>query len=232
MPRHGLLLVFSDPGAGVSEEEFTDWYDNEHVPQRLDIPAFQSWVRWKAADNAKPTWAASYDLTSYEATQQPPYTTLAVTRSDRENRIIQDLGVLERRTYELMDVPVPPPAAHFDPRKPSRFISFISTEVKEGVDEILNRWYEEEHLPMLSKVEGWLRSRRFVLKDWTRTGVEGKEDDMPVPKYLAVHEWESIDAVRSPEVQKSWDTPLRTEVNKVTERRQLRMMEYYKHWER
>ncbi|GJE88378.1 hypothetical protein PsYK624_044610 [Phanerochaete sordida] len=232
MSPPGLLLVFSDPGAGVSEEAFTDWYDNEHVPLRLEIPAFQSWVRWKAADGAKPTWAASYDLESYEATLEPPYTTLAETRSEREKRVIQDLGVLERRTYELMDAPVPPPAARWDPKKPSRYITFVSTEVKEGGDEVLNRWYDEEHIDMLSKVEGWLRSRRFVLKDWTRTGVEGKADLIPVPKYLTVHEWDSIDTMLTPEVARSFNTPLKAQLDEMVERKQLRVMEYYKHWEK
>ena len=227
MSRPGLLLVFSDPGSGVSEEEFTDWYDNEHVPLRLDIPAFQSLVRWKAADRAQPAWAASYDLTSYEATLQPPYTTLADTRSEREKRIIQDLGVLERRTYELLDVPVPPPAAQFDPRKPSRFMTFVSMEVKDGGDEILNRWYDEEHVPMLSRVEGWLRSRRFILKDWTRTGVDAKADVTPVPKYLAVHEWESLASFETDEFRHATSTPWRMrlfEGAEVWDRRLFREM--------
>ncbi|EKM51967.1 uncharacterized protein PHACADRAFT_262401 [Phanerochaete carnosa HHB-10118-sp] len=233
MAPPGFLLVFSDPGTAVTQEEFTDWYDNEHVPLRIDVPAFQSWARWEAIDGEKPVWAASYDLASYEATQQPPYTTLAETRSVREKRVLQDIAVLERRTYELLDAPVPPPAAQYDPKKPSRYISFVSFDVTQpGGDEVLNRWYDEEHIPMLSQLEGWVRSRRFVLKDWTRSGVEGKKDLTPVAKYLAVHEWETVDAVNSPEAQQSFRTPLRAEMEKVAVRRERRTLEYYKHWER
>ena len=232
MPPPALLLVFSDPGSGVSEEEFTDWYDNEHVPLRIDIPAFQNWTRWKASDGQKPAWAASYDITSYEDTLKPPYATLADTRSEREKRILREVDVLERRTYELMDTPVPPPSALYDPKKPSRYIGFASAEIKPGGDEIYNKWYDEEHIPMMSKVKGWVRSRRFVLKDWARVGVEGQTNQTPVFKYLAVHEWDSLETVTSPEVQTTFATPLKAEADKVLQARQLRHMEYYKHWKK
>ena len=71
-----------DSGPDVTDVEFHDWYDNEHVPLRVEIPAFLNWTRWKEADGQKPAWAASYDLTSYEDTQKPPYTTLSETRSE------------------------------------------------------------------------------------------------------------------------------------------------------
>lgn len=31
----GYLWVMSEPGEAVTLEEFTDWYDNEHVPLRM-----------------------------------------------------------------------------------------------------------------------------------------------------------------------------------------------------
>ena len=92
MSPPGYLLVYGDPGTTLSEDEFHGWYDNEHVPLRVAIPAFTSWARWKAADGAKPGWAASYDLTSYDELDKPPYATLAETRSEREKRVCHQLG--------------------------------------------------------------------------------------------------------------------------------------------
>ncbi|KIP10098.1 hypothetical protein PHLGIDRAFT_101680 [Phlebiopsis gigantea 11061_1 CR5-6] len=231
MAPPAYLLVFSDPGTGVSEEEFTDWYDNEHVPLRVDIPAFLSWTRWKEADGQKPTWAASYDLTSYEDTQKPPYTTLAETRSEREKRVIRDMGVLERRTYELMDSPgIPPPSPLFDEKKRSRFLELASIDVKPGSETLLDRWYDEEHSAALASLPGWVRSRRFVLKDWARAGVEGRTNEQAIPRFIAVHEWESVDAVHSEEVKASFQTPLRAELAKVLTARDVRTFEYYRHW--
>jgi hypothetical protein len=232
MTTPAYLLVFSDPGDGVSEEEFTDWYDNEHVPLRLDIPAFLNWTRWKTADGKRPAWAASYDLTSYEETLQPPYSRLAETRSEREKRIFKDVGVLERRTYELLAGDLPPPSPLFNPKKPARFIRFWSMDVAPGGEELFSKWYDEEHIPMLSKLPGWVRSRRFVSKDWTRAGVEGQTNQEAPPKFLAVHEWQSMDALKNPDIPKSWETPLKMEVDKVITRRNLRVFEYYRHWEK
>lgn len=87
MAPPAYLDVFAEPGAGVSEQEFADRYDNEHAPLLLDVPAFLNCTRWKAVDGRKPTWAASYDITSYEGTLKAPYTTLAKTRSEREKGI-------------------------------------------------------------------------------------------------------------------------------------------------
>jgi len=39
----------------------------------------------------------------------------------------------------------------------------VSLTLHSGKDkEELARWYTEEHIPLLSKVPGWLRTRRFV----------------------------------------------------------------------
>lgn len=232
MSSPAYLLVFSKPGAGVSEQEFADWYDNEHIPLRLDIPAFLSWTRWKAADGRQPGLAASYDLTSYEDTLKTPYTTLAETRSEREKRIFKDAEIVERRTYELLEGPRPPPSSLYNPNKPARYIGFVSVNVKEGGDDVLSRWYDEEHLPMLAKLPGWVRSRRFILKDWARMGVEGQKDQQPPPKYLTVHELESTEAITDPKMIATWATTLKAEADKVTASKDTRLFDYSRHWEK
>lgn len=34
-PHRGVMITFSQPADGVSEEAFNDWYDNEHVKDIL-----------------------------------------------------------------------------------------------------------------------------------------------------------------------------------------------------
>ncbi len=41
----GLLLVTMEPPASL-EDEFNDWYDTEHAPQRRALPGFESASRW------------------------------------------------------------------------------------------------------------------------------------------------------------------------------------------
>lgn len=58
----GLLLVMMEPPASL-EEEFHDWYDSEHLPQRLGLPGFESGSRWVCL-SGWPRWLAIYDLSS------------------------------------------------------------------------------------------------------------------------------------------------------------------------
>lgn len=78
----GILFVYSEPGAAVSEDEYNGWCDNEHVLLRIPIPGFESWSRWVAADGERPTFATLYDLSSTSIISDLPYASLATTRSE------------------------------------------------------------------------------------------------------------------------------------------------------
>lgn len=236
MTLPGYLLVFGESGAGVTEEEFGDWYDNEHVPLRVAIPAFQSWARWKAVDDQKPTWAATYDLTTYRDTLQPPYTTLAETRSDREKRILRDLETLERRTYEAYEGNEKFPKSELLAQgETAKFLMIVSADVKPEpeLEAEFNKWYDEDHVPIISRIPGWLRSRRFVLKDWTRGGVEGSKDQTPVPKWLAVHEYTDLEWRKDPASKSLFDNEWTRRVNaEIITKKEIRIVTFHKKWER
>lgn len=69
--RKALLLVTMEPPAGM-EDEFNDWYDTEHFPQRCGLPGFESGARFVCLDGW-PRWLALYDLTSRAALATPAY---------------------------------------------------------------------------------------------------------------------------------------------------------------
>lgn len=58
----GLLLVTMEPPASL-EDEFNDWYDSEHFPQRRALPGVDSASRWVCVDGW-PRYLALYDLAS------------------------------------------------------------------------------------------------------------------------------------------------------------------------
>jgi hypothetical protein len=74
----GLLLVTMEPPAGL-EEEFNDWYDTEHFPQRCGLPGFESGSRWACLEGW-PRWIALYDLAAVSVLESPAY--LAVSGSN------------------------------------------------------------------------------------------------------------------------------------------------------
>lgn len=73
-----LLLVTMEPSAGF-EDEFNDWYDTEHFPQRMGLPGFETGSRW-ACLSGWPRWLAIYDVASRAALETPEY--LAVSLAD------------------------------------------------------------------------------------------------------------------------------------------------------
>ena len=71
MKNSALLLVSTEPPATL-EEEFNDWYDTEHFPQRRSLPGFLSGSRWICLDGW-PRYLALYELTSLDALASPEY---------------------------------------------------------------------------------------------------------------------------------------------------------------
>ena len=67
----GLLAVVFDFSA-AHEDEFHDWYDLEHIPERQRVPGFGLCERWIDVNNPKVA-VATYDLASPDVLQSPAY---------------------------------------------------------------------------------------------------------------------------------------------------------------
>lgn len=68
--KHVLMVTMEPPAS--HEEEFNDWYDTEHFPQRCGLPGFSSGSRWVCLDGW-PRWLAYYDLESADAMTSEAY---------------------------------------------------------------------------------------------------------------------------------------------------------------
>ncbi len=64
MTDKGLLLVLFDPPPTL-EEEFNDWYDTEHLPERAVIEGVETARRYTSLGDG-PRYAAIYDLASLD----------------------------------------------------------------------------------------------------------------------------------------------------------------------
>jgi hypothetical protein len=71
MTNNALLIVTMEPSPPL-EEEFNDWYDTEHFPQRRTLPGFLSGSRWICLDGW-PRYLALYVLESLNALATPEY---------------------------------------------------------------------------------------------------------------------------------------------------------------
>ncbi|KAJ7054150.1 hypothetical protein C8F01DRAFT_1259895 [Mycena amicta] len=183
----GFLLVAAEPGDNVSLEEFQDWYNNEHVPLRLNhIPAFLTGARFSASDSHIPSWLAVYDINDTATFQHESYTRLRANRSPREANLVQRLAILDRRTYELVaDSGESALTSSFKPDNPTKYL------VTQWVDlpaDTAEAW-SDDSFRALRRVHGWVRTRTYKCIDNLKTGTSIPPDPEAqiVPQYLAVH---------------------------------------------
>jgi hypothetical protein len=71
MEHKGYLLVMMQPPPAL-EEEFTAWYDTEHIPERVAVPGFESGVRYVCISGA-PRFLAMYDVREPAVLESPDY---------------------------------------------------------------------------------------------------------------------------------------------------------------
>src|SRR5262245_18756093 len=70
MPK-GLLFASFDFST-THVDEFHDWYDLEHIPERLRVPGFINAERW-ISDEHPHVALATYDLENVGVLHSPPY---------------------------------------------------------------------------------------------------------------------------------------------------------------
>ena len=176
---YGFLTVamnFKD----ISEEEFNDWYDTEHMVERIHTPGFFNARRWLGATDSRIS-VSNYDLESFDVLKTPAYLSIVgdglspwsrriVRKATRICRFLSEQAVPGRLAGAMEAEGMLMFAANVAPEQETEF----------------NAWYTEEHLPLMAKVPGVLRARRFRVPDGTH-------------KYFSVYD------LASPEVEASQD---------------------------
>ena len=74
----GLLLAMMEPPS-VHDAEFNDWYDHEHLPERLAVDGFLNARRFVCIEGW-PRYLALYDLANVEVLHSPGYYAIARDR--------------------------------------------------------------------------------------------------------------------------------------------------------
>src|SRR5215470_16139414 len=67
----GILIAAMD-FTNVAADEFNDWYDTEHIPERQRVPGFLTLQRWIGAENPRHS-VATYDLENPEVLRSADY---------------------------------------------------------------------------------------------------------------------------------------------------------------
>jgi hypothetical protein len=189
MAKGQLIAAFDF--SNVAEDEFNDWYDLEHIPERQRVPGFLRCRRWIGAENAKHS-VATYDLDSLGALQSPDYLAIGGQNlSPWSKRLTGRCQRLLRFEGEQIL-----PGDKVAPENAGGLLLVGMTPAPDAETEF-NAWYDTEHVPALARVPGVLCARRF------RAGTEGG------PKYVALYHLVSPEIVTGPEWKRaSESTPM------------------------
>ena len=188
----GTLIAAMSIGA-AADDEFHDWYDTEHLPERQRVPGFLLCERWLGAQDPRVS-VATYDLQTLGVLRTPAY--LAIGGENLSPWSKRVTGKVERlMRFEgdqiLPGDQLPPPDAD------GLLLNAMNIAPEREAE--FNDWYDKEHIPALAAVPGVLCARRF-------RGTSGNR------KYVALYHLATPDVVESAEWkqarQSNWTTRL------------------------
>ena len=151
---NGILIAAMD-FSGVAEDEFHDWYDLEHIPERRRVPGFLNAERWIDAKNPKLS-LATYDLESIGVLESAPY--LAVAHDNASPWTKRVTARCKRVLRYEGEQTVP--GERLAP-KDAVALLLVAMNVAREHEAELNEWYDTEHIPALAAVPGTLSARRY-----------------------------------------------------------------------
>jgi hypothetical protein len=150
----GILLVGFDY-ANAHADEFHDWYDLEHVPERQRVPGFGLCERWIGVANPLQA-VATYDLASPEVLRSAAYQAIA-----GDNLSVWSKRVTARcdRLIRFDGEQTLPGDADSPSGAGGLLVNAMNVAAEHDAE--FNEWYDHEHIPALSAVPGILSARRF-----------------------------------------------------------------------
>jgi len=183
------ILLNSRNHARVPQEEYDDWYETEHLPERRRVPGFLSAERWVDIKNPQVS-VSVYDLESVEVLASPGYKAVGYDNISPWTRRVVRLSerILRYEGRQTL------PGEQLSPQRAGGLLVNAMNAAAEAATEF-NRWYDEEHIPALAAVPGTLCARRFLATSTSKQ------------TYLALYHLESPEVVTTQAWAKAVDTP-------------------------
>jgi hypothetical protein len=196
-----LQLLWDVPSERL--EEFRSWYEEEHLADMASVPGIvlaRRFERQASYPFASPT--TSEHVTIYEVADRGAFATdeyrqLSSAPSPRTMKVASGLGMRRSVYHQLFpamgawrgravsEAPV---------QRAGQAVLHITMGSDPDCEDDFNRWYNEEHLPMIAAVDGVLHGRRFIELEGDASG--------PGPRplrYLALYELADASVAASPE---------------------------------
>jgi hypothetical protein len=180
MNNHALFLVRMDV-AHDHEATFNEVYDKEHVPNLRGVPGVRRASRYRQSSATEPRYMASYELDSLAVLDTPAWK--AAGEAGRwPGQIRPHTMNRHLARYERVGG-----AAALTGKTP--YVFWVMMDIEPHREALFNELYDTEHLPLLSKLPGYVNAVRY------RTSTPGE------PQYLCVYELDRGDMAMS----KQWN---------------------------
>jgi hypothetical protein len=149
------ILIAAMKIAKIAADEFHDWYDTEHLPERQRVPGFLVCRRWMGADDPLVS-VATYDLDAAAALRGPAY--LAIGGENLSPWSKRVTTRVERLMRFEGDQILPGDQL---PGEDAGGLLLNAMNIAPELEAEFNEWYDKEHIPALAAVPGVLCARRF-----------------------------------------------------------------------
>lgn len=186
MAKGGLFAIMDF--SAVPEDEFNDWYDTEHLPERRRIAGFDTCERWIGAENSKIS-VGSYDLDGIGVLNAPAYKAISGENASPWSKRVT--GKCKRMMRAFGDQVFP--GAQLTPPDAGGFLINALNIAPEHEAEF-NEWCTKEHLPNLAAVPGTLSARLFRASEGSH-------------RYMTVYHLASPEVQTTQEWKKAAGTP-------------------------
>jgi hypothetical protein len=206
------------------ESKFLEWYDKEHIPDIFVTKQVSSAVRYS---NINPSdthpYLVLYPVKDINFLGSKQYYDIPITSKKYigGEKKCYDVAEFDTRWYEFVDefqkqgtiTGISVPLSVTDENHeiianvceigPANLVISAGLTPAQGTDDDFNAWYRDEHYRTLSECTGYVRTRRYKLKN----AVNAKNLERPreAQKYLALHEFD-VDTLPQDELQKTAET--------------------------
>lgn len=173
--------------SAVARDEFDDWLDLEHNPERLALPGFVSATRWLATDDST-TSLTHYEIESLAVLESDAYRGITGPNLSPWSRRV--IGRCKRARWDVeLTMHLAKPGA-----ERAEGLLVVAMNVQREAEEEFDRWYTQEHAPSLFELPGVLDARRY-------RAVAGDQ------KHIAMYHLADPDVQASAAWKKAIDTP-------------------------
>ena len=186
----GLLLAAFD-FSGAHADEFHDWYDLEHIPERQAVAGFGACERWIGTEQPAIS-IATYDLDAIDVLRSGAYKSIAYGNLSVWSKRVTAMC---KRLLRFEGAQLTPGGAAAPAGAGALLFNAMNVAAEAVAD--FNAWYDEEHLPALARVPGTLAARRY----------RSTEANGGSHRYVAIYHLESPAVTQSAAWKAAIDTP-------------------------